>query len=95
MRERTFEVTAISTFLEYPDCWAVQLVPVYKSIDEKNDYVKSNIDYIDTKSEGARDNDPGYVTEDSKLPTNNKEQSDYEFPKMSNTNDYSGFDEEE
>lgn len=53
-RCRVFQVTAISTLLEYPDCWTVSLVPVFDSYKEDNDYVESNINYIDTKSEGTR-----------------------------------------
>lgn len=94
MRERIFEVTEISTFLEYPDCWTVKLAPVYNSIKETNDYSDKNIDYIDTESDGTRNNDVG----NTPSPTKNKEESDYKLPEMRqsmNTNKYSGFDEEE
>lgn len=93
MRERTFEVTAISTFLEYPDCWTIQLAPVYNSIKEKNDYVKSNIEYLDTKSQGLRNPDVG----NTPSPTKNKEEADYKLPETKEVNliDYSKFDEEE
>lgn len=53
-RCRVFQVTAMQTLLEYPDCWTVSLVPVFDSYKEDNDYVESNINYIDTKSEGTR-----------------------------------------
>ncbi len=45
----------MNTLLEYPDCWTVALVPVFDSYNnEDNDYSKSNINYIDTESEGTR-----------------------------------------
>lgn len=93
MRERIFEVTAISTFLEYPDCWTVKLAPVYKSIKEQNDYANGNIEYIDTESEGTKNTDVG----NTPSPTNNKEEADYKLPEMNDVTliDYSKFDEEE
>lgn len=93
MRERIFEVTAISTFLEYPDCWTVRLVPVYNSIKENNDYSNSNIDYIDTESQGTRNPDIG----NTPSPTKNKEEADYKLPEMNDVTiqNYSKFDEEE
>lgn len=94
MRERIFEVTAISTILEYPDCWTVQLVPVYNSYKEKNDYSNSNVEYLDTKTDGTRDNDVG---EKIPPPTSNEEEADYKFPEMNDipASNYSQFDEEE
>ena len=92
-RERIFEITAISTFLEYPDCWTVQLAPVYNSLKEKNDYVDSNNEYLDIETNnGTRDDDPGLILEDSKIPVSIKEEANYKVPKLNN---YSGFDEEE
>ena len=93
MRERIFEITAISTILEYPDCWTVRLVPVYNSYKEKNNYSNSNIEYMDTQSDGTRNNDVG----NTPSPTNNKEEADYKLPEMNDipVSNYSQFDEEE
>lgn len=94
MRERIFEVTAISTILEYPDCWTVRLVPVYDSYKEKNDYANSNVEYLDTKTDGTRDNDVGEIIPP---PTSNEEEADYKLPEMNDipASNYSQFDEEE
>lgn len=52
---RIFEVTAISSILEYPDCWTVRLAPVYKTIQENNDYSQSNTKTMDVLSKGTMD----------------------------------------
>ena len=53
---RIFEVTAISTILEYPDCWTVRLAPVYKTIQDNNQKTKeANIIKTDTLSPGSQD----------------------------------------
>lgn len=53
-RSRVFQITKIDTLLEYPDCWTVALVPVFDSYKEDNDYAESNVNYMDTESEGTR-----------------------------------------
>lgn len=57
IRERTFEVTAISTILEYPDCWTVKLAPVYNTIvEEHNESLnKANVSMMDAVTEGSQD----------------------------------------
>ena len=44
----------MNTLLEFPDCWTVALVPVFDSYKEDNEYAETNINYMDTKSEGTR-----------------------------------------
>lgn len=53
-RSRVFQVTKMNTLLEFPDCWTVALVPVFDSYKEDNEYAETNINYMDTKSEGSR-----------------------------------------
>lgn len=55
---RIFEVTAISTILEYPDCWTVRLAPVYKTIQEQNNMTNLNAETIDVVSPGTQDTIP-------------------------------------
>lgn len=73
IRERTFEVTAISTILEYPDCWTIKLAPVYNTIKEehKNDLSNANTSMMDVITEGSQDG----LHEDKP-----KEFSIYDFP---------------
>ena len=52
--ERIFEVTAISTILEYPDCWTVRLAPVYKTIQNSHDFTKTNYSMIDVTNPGSQ-----------------------------------------
>lgn len=52
--ERIFEVTAISTILEYPDCWTVRLAPIYKTIQNQNDLTKTNYSMIDVTNQGSQ-----------------------------------------
>lgn len=52
---RTFEVTAISSILEYPDCWTVRLAPVYNSIKEDHDLTSSNVSMMDVTTPGSQD----------------------------------------
>lgn len=68
---RIFEVTAISTILEYPDCWTVRLAPVYKTIQDNNKKTKeANIIKTDVLSHGTQDrNIPKPI-----------EQAEYGFP---------------
>lgn len=68
---RTFEVTAISTILEYPDCWTVKLAPVYKSYKEENNLDNANVSMIDVETNGTQDD----------LSNHPKEYSLYDFPK--------------
>lgn len=71
MKARTFEVTAISTILEYPDCWTIRLAPVYETIQEKHEENLSdaNVSMMDVTTEGSQDN----------LSEHPKEYSVYEF----------------
>ena len=57
IRERIFEVTAISTILEYPDCWTVRLAPVYNTIQEKHEdnLNNANVSMMDVTTEGTQD----------------------------------------
>lgn len=57
IKERTFEVTAISTILEYPDCWTVKLAPVYNTIvEEHNESLNNaNVSMMDVITEGSQD----------------------------------------
>lgn len=72
IRERTFEVTAISTILEYPDCWTIRLVPIYNTIQENHEenLNNANVSMIDVETEGTQD----------KSVITTKEYSAYEFP---------------
>ena len=72
IRERTFEVTAISTILEYPDCWTIRLAPVYNTIQEKHEenLNNANVSMMDVKAEGTQDG----------LDQHPKEFSIYDFP---------------
>ncbi len=81
---RVFEVTAISSILEYPDCWTVRLAPVYKTIQEDNDYTNLNIDKMDVTSKGTLDspNEPRI-----------NEQAHYEFPDVPINKDLEELDE--
>lgn len=68
---RTFEVTAISTILEYPDCWTVRLAPVYKTYKEVHqDLDNANVSMIDVIKNGTQD----------ELQKHPKEYSVYDFP---------------
>ena len=53
--ERIFEVTAISTIMEYPDCWTVRLAPVFKTIKEQHNYTKTNYGMMDVTNPGTQD----------------------------------------
>lgn len=66
---RTFEVTAISSILEYPDCWTVRLAPVYKTIQNNDTLKHDNNVMIDVENPG---------TQDRKIKR--KEQANYDFP---------------
>lgn len=72
IRERTFEVTAISTILEYPDCWTIRLAPIYNTIQENHEESlnNANASMIDVETEGTQD----------KSVITTKEYSTYEFP---------------
>ncbi len=62
---RTFEVTAISTILEYPDCWTVKLAPVFNTYQEENnlDLKEANVSVMDVKTNGTQDNLEGHPLE--------------------------------
>lgn len=66
---RTFEVTAISSILEYPDCWTVKLAPVYKTIQNNETLQNENNVTIDVTATGSQDIKP-----------KRKEEANYEFP---------------
>lgn len=44
---RWFEVTSISSILEYPDCYTCTLAPVFENNKKKTNYDVSNYNYID------------------------------------------------
>lgn len=69
MDARTFEVTAISSILEYPDSWTVRLAPIYKTIKNNESLQHENNSMIDVLSPGSQDTKP-----------KRKEQANYEFP---------------
>jgi hypothetical protein len=52
---RDFKITSINTILEYPDSWTCTLAPIFdiKSGTPKNDYSKSNYNYIDGSNSTA------------------------------------------
>lgn len=81
---RIFEVTAISSILEYPDCWTVRLAPVYKTIQENNDYTNLNVDKMDVTSKG---------TLDSPNEPRMNEQAHYEVPESPLNTDLKELDE--
>ena len=69
MDARTFEVTAISSILEYPDSWTVRLAPIYKTIKNNESLQHENNSMIGVLSPGSQDTKP-----------KRKEQANYEFP---------------
>lgn len=45
-KARRFEVTSITTLLEYPDAWVCTLAPIFNTDTPKTDYNKTNMNYV-------------------------------------------------
>jgi len=54
-RSRMFKVTAITTILEYPDCWTCTLAPIFDDADTKDTYEDSNYNYAVTTETPTED----------------------------------------
>lgn len=54
-RARKFEITMITTLLEYPDCFTCILAPIFDSKIEKNNYSDTNYNYVNTEDQPDND----------------------------------------
>lgn len=70
-RYRKFKITSINTLLEYPDSWTCTLAPIFDNKPVKDNYNRTNYNYVDTRDQPSSDS------------TDNKKESYYDYLNVS------------